>query len=136
MLRGLSRCVCGPILVLLLTIPALCSADCPEEPVGTWALKSFCPDGKTRSCLVILFKEESELKANYVSEGESRPAKAVLFERGILTLRVDGRYGGQTYGLTYKGKPAQGKIKGTVTWSYQWFSGSFLFEGEHVEQAV
>ena len=107
-----------------------------DDPVGTWVLKCVSPDGKRRECVVTVFKEGAILKGLYTADGETRPAKNVAFDEGLLSVEVEGKFAGQNYGLTYKGVPRGAALQGTVRFSFGWASGSFAFEGERIEQQV
>jgi hypothetical protein len=107
-----------------------------DDPVGAWVLKCVSPDGKRRECVVTVFKEGAILKGLYTADGETRPARNVAFDEGLLSIDVDGKFAGQTYGLTYKGVPREDSLEGTVRFSFGWASGSFAFEGERIEQQV
>jgi hypothetical protein len=107
-----------------------------DDPVGAWMLKCVSPDGKRRECVVTVFKEGAILKGLYTADGETRPAKNVAFDEGLLSVEVDGKFAGQNYGLTYKGVPRGDALQGTVRFSFGWASGSFAFEGERIEQQV
>lgn len=113
-------------LLLLAAAPA-------GDPVGTWKLKCVSPDGKDRSCLVRVVRQGGRLHGTYTVDGETRPAKGVAFEDGVLSIAVDGHFAGQAYGLTYTGRPAGDSLRGSVRWSYGIAAGSFTFEGERVE---
>jgi hypothetical protein len=107
-----------------------------NDPVGAWQLKCVSPDGKARECVVTISRTETALMGVCRSDGATQPVKRVAFEEGILCLEVEGRFAGQTYGLTYQGAPRGDALHGTVRWSYGWASGSFPFEGERVAQEV
>jgi hypothetical protein len=107
-----------------------------EDPVGAWTLKCVSPDGKQRECVVTVYREGSDLKGDYVADGVTQPAKNVIFEDGVLSVQVDGKFAGQSYGLTYKGVPRGDSLQGLVRWSFGWATGSFAFEGERIKQQV
>ena len=73
---------------------------------------------------------------DYAADGVTRPAKNVVFDDGVLSVDVDGKFAGQSYGLTYKGAPRGDALQGSVRWSFGWASGSFPFEGERIKQQV
>jgi hypothetical protein len=139
--RG-TRATCALMSILLLTCTLSGTRDDADtggeagNPVGAWMLKCVSPDGKRRECVVTIFKEGADLKGNYTADGKTRPAKNVAFNEGLLSIDVDGQFAGQPYGLTYKGTPTGDALRGTVTWSFGWASGSFAFEGERIEQQV
>jgi hypothetical protein len=108
----------------------------PAEPTGTWKLKCVSPDGKDRECLVTVCRDGKGWKGTYQADGETRAAKDVAFQDGAVSFRVDGKFAGQVYYLTYIGKPQGGTLNGTVRWSYGWASGSFAFRGERVLEQV
>jgi hypothetical protein len=139
--RRLTQRICSPSFLLLAACTLGAGSDGragkDEDPIGAWKLKCVSPDGKDRECVVTLFRDGKTLKATYRADGETRAAKDVVFEKGVLSFRVDGTFAGQVYGLTYNGKPQGGILKGTVRWSYGWAKGSFAFRGERlVEQVV
>jgi hypothetical protein len=107
-----------------------------EDPVGAWKLRCVSPDGKQRECVVAVYKEGSALKGDYTADSETRPAKSVVFDEGRLSVQVDGKFAGQSYGLTYVGVPRRDAIQGLVRWSFGWASGTFPFEGERIKQQV
>jgi hypothetical protein len=107
-----------------------------EHPVGAWKLTCVSPDGKQRECVVTVYREGSALNGDYVADGLTRPAKNVVFNDGVLIIDVDGKFAGQTYGLTYEGVPQGDALKGSVRWSFGWASRSFAFEGERIKQQV
>jgi hypothetical protein len=135
---------CGVVTVLLAT----CASGvvyCPtqvaignkaEDPVGAWKLRCVSPDGKQRECVVTVYSDGSALNAEYTADGVTRPAKNVVFEDGVLSVDVDGKFAGKPYGLTYKGVPRGDALQGLVRWSFGWASGSFAFEGERIKQQV
>jgi hypothetical protein len=135
---------CGALLVVL----AACTCDVlnetrdaaaiaqSDDPVGTWKLRCVSPDGKNRECLVTLFRNGAAMNGEYTTDGVTRRAKNVTFDEGVVSIEVDGRFGGQPYGLTYKGTPRCEAMEGSVRWSFGWASGSFPFRGERVEQQV
>jgi hypothetical protein len=107
-----------------------------EDPVGAWKLKCVSPDGKPRECVVTVFRVGMTLKAKHMVDGAEKPAKDVSFQQGILSFCIDGKFAGQTYELTYKGKPRGRDLQGQVRWSYGWATGSFAFEGERIARKV
>jgi hypothetical protein len=119
---------------------AVSNAPVEADPVaGAWRLRCISPDGKPRECVIAIFREQSSLKGRYAPDGEmndARPAKDVRFDNGILQVAVDGKFAGQTYGLTYSGTPKGDTLQGTVRWSFGWASGTFPFEGERVSAEV
>jgi hypothetical protein len=140
MRRRLTPRICGPSLIVL----AFCSFDAggdpgefkASEPVGAWKLKCVSPDGKDRACIVAVRRDGKALQGTIQADGETRPAKDVTFEGGVLSFGVDGKFAGQVYRLTYKGKPQGDTLNGTVRWSYSWASGTFAFRGERVVEQV
>ena len=102
------------------------------DPVGTWKLSCVCPDGKARDCVILVSREGQELKATYRADGVSRAARAISFDQGILSVKVDGDFAGSKYVLTYRGRPGTDSMCGDVGWSYLWASGSFTFKGERI----
>jgi hypothetical protein len=138
MLRGLPPGARGASIILLATFVATarCVEALPDDPTGAWKLKCVPPDGKARECIVIVAREGKSLQGTYSADGVKRAVKEIAFDRGILSVRVDGEFAGQSYGLTYRGKPAGDTLCGTVRWSYGWASGSFAFEGERIAQTV
>ena len=106
------------------------------DPVGAWKLRCVSPDGKQRECVVTVYREGSALKGDYAADGVTRPAKNVVFDDGVLSVDVDGKFAGQSYGLTYKGVPRGDALQGLVRWSFGWASGTFAFEGERIKQQV
>ena len=107
-----------------------------DNVLGAWKLKCTSPDGKVRECVVVLRREGTVLKGDYWDGKTIRPARNVGFERGELSFGVDGKYAGQVYTLTYKGRPRGDAVRGTVYWKYAWASGSFGFLGERIPQSV
>jgi hypothetical protein len=107
-----------------------------EDPVGAWKFTSVSPDGKHRECVITVYKEGAALRGDYAADGVTRPAKNVAFDDGVLSVDVDGKFAGQTYGLTYRGIPRGDALQGTVRFSFGWASGSFAFEGERIQQEV
>ena len=99
-------------------------------------LKCVSPDGKPRECVLTVFREGATLKGNYTVDGVTRPAKNVVFDEGVLSVEVEGKFAGQVYGLIYKGTPRGDALQGCVRWSFGWASGSIAFEGERIEQQV
>jgi hypothetical protein len=142
--RNLTPKACGVVFSLvavcaygaLQTTGDVGKGDQAEDPVGAWKLKCVSPDGKPRECIVTVFRDGAALKGNCTAEGVTRPAKSVVFDEGILSVEVDGKFAGQAYGLTYKGVPRGDALQGSVRWSYGWASGSLAFEGERIEQQV
>jgi len=140
MRRRLTRKFCGALIIAL----AFCAFDASDEPrdvkaadpVGAWKLKCVSPDGKDRECIVTVSRDEDVWKGTYQSDGTMRPANDVAFNEGVLSFRVDGKFAGQVYYLTYNGKPQGDTLDGTVRWSYGWASGSFAFRGERVLERV
>ncbi len=126
----------GPtgVLVAVFALASICEAGPAEDgdPVGTWKLSSVCPDGKSRDCVITVLRQDQSLKATYKADGRTRAARAVSFDRGILSITVDGDFAGSKYELTYRGKPAGNTLCGDVGWSYLWASGSFKFKGERI----
>ncbi len=110
--------------------------DRPDDPVGAWKLKCVPPDGKPRECVVTVFREGEALKAHYSADGETRPAKKVVFAEGRLSIEVDGKFAGQAYGLTYHGTPQGNIYQGSARWTFGWASGSFPFNGERLTAEV
>jgi hypothetical protein len=72
----------------------------------------------------------------YSAEGVTRPVGGIAFDKGELCVRVNGGFAGQTYRLTYRGRPAGDTLIGSVRWSYGVAGGSFAFEGERIGQDV
>jgi hypothetical protein len=138
MLRRLKMSTAAPAFFLLaaLTNPLPGEAAPPCDPTGQWMLRCVPPDGKARSCVVTIRREGGSIKGTYTADGETRDAEEVVFARGVLSVRVGGKYAGQSYGLTYVGRPAGDALRGTVRWSYGFVSGSFAFEGERIGQIV
>jgi hypothetical protein len=135
MLRTGMSAVRALLAMLALGIVAPGEAGEPNDPVGVWKFRSVCPDGKRRECLVTVFREHTALRGTYAAQGATRPAKDVVFDRGVLSVRVDGDFAGQAYELTYKGRPQADTLSGTVRWTYRWVSGSFAFDGERIAAA-
>jgi hypothetical protein len=78
-----------PLLFMLMVVCALSgnvgdAGGEADDPVGTWVFKCVSPDGKRRECVVTVFKEGPILKALYTADGETRPAKNVAFDEGLL----------------------------------------------------
>ncbi len=128
--HGRTRCHLGDNLSASLDL----QGRAPEDPAGTWKLTCVCPDGKSRDCVINVSKEGEELKATYKADGVMRAARSVAFERGILSVEVNGKFAGSRYGLTYKGRPEGDTICGDVHWTYTWASGTFAFKGERIEE--
>ncbi len=135
-MRDLMRGIGGQFVVLLAVwgLASVCEAAPPEDPIGNWKLKCICPDAKSRECIFIISREGEALKARYKADGVTRAARAVTFDEGILSVRVDGNFAGSKYGLTYKGKLEGDTLCGDVHWSYLWTSGKFAFKGERIEE--
>jgi hypothetical protein len=125
-------CACGA----LYATGDVGKGDQAEDAVDAWKLKCVSPDGKPRECIVTVFRDGAALKGDYTADGVTRPAKNVVFDEGILSVEVDGKFAGQAYGLTYNGTPRGDALEGSVRWSYGWVSGSFACEGERIEQTV
>jgi hypothetical protein len=123
-------------LLAACAVACRCEAAPPEDPVGTWKLKCVSPDGKHRECVVTISRDGKTLNGICTSDGVKRPIKEIVFDQGVLSVRVDGEFVGQVYGLTYKGKPVGDIYRGTVHWSYGWASGRFAFNGERIGQKV
>lgn len=134
MYRANNRAV--SLLLMVFCTTQLGAVSFPDESIGTWKLRSACPDGKTRHCVVILRREKDVLQGRYIVDGVEKAAKQVRFEQGVLVVQVEGMYRGREYGLTYKGQPAAGRINGTARWTYGWISGTFQFEGEKIAERV
>jgi hypothetical protein len=142
--RNLTRKLCGAVCILAAACTSggmhvtgdVGTGNSAEDPVGAWRLKCVSPDGKPRECVVTIFLEGDGLKGNYTADGVTRPVKTVVFDEGILSVEVDGKFAGQAYGLTYKGTPRGDTLQGTVRWSYGWASGALPFAGERTEQQV
>lgn len=94
------------------------------------------PDGKKRECVLAISREGKALSGTCTSDGVTRAAKTVVFAQGVLSVRVDGAYVGQVYGLTYKGKPVGDTFHGMAHWSYGWASGNFAFRGQRMTEKV
>lgn len=138
MLRALKHATCGFSVVLLAACAATPRGEAasPEDPVGTWKLKCVSPDGKSRECVVVISREGKALKGSCTADGVKRPVKNAVFDQGVLSVRVDGEYVGQSYGLVYKGKPVGDTLRGKAHWTYGWASGSFAFAGERVAAKI
>jgi hypothetical protein len=138
MFRHLKIGTTGSAVFLLASVALAlpCEAAPPGDPVGIWKLRCVAPDGKARACVVAIRREGEALKGIYTTDGQTREAKEVVFAQGVLSIRVDGQFAGQVYGLTYSGKPAGDALRGTVRWSYGIARGSFAFEGERIGQDV
>src|SRR3954470_8958895 len=97
MSRHLKIGTTGSALFLLanLTLPLPCEAAPPGDPTGVWKLKCVSPDGKARSCVVTLRREGEALKGTYTADGETRDAKEVVFDQGVLSISVGGRFAGR-----------------------------------------
>ena len=106
------------------------------DPLGAWKLRCVSPDGKQRECVVTVYSNGSALNAEYTADGVTQPAKNVVFEDGVLSVDVDGKFAGQSYALTYKGVPRGDVLQGLVRWSFGWASGSLAFEGERIKRQV
>jgi hypothetical protein len=119
-------------LLAVCILASICEAAPPEDPVGSWKLSCVCPDGKSRDCVITVSQHGRALTATYTADGVTRAARAVSFDRGILSVRVDGEFAGSAYKLTYEGKPSGDTLCGDVRWSYLWASGSFAFKGERM----
>lgn len=136
MSHGFVRRLVGPLGVLLavFALASTCEARPAEDgdPVGTWKLSCVCPDGKSRDCVIVVSRQDQALKATYKADGVTRAARAVSFDRGILSVKVEGDFAGSKYVLTYRGKPGKDTMRGDVNWSYLWASGSFTFKGERI----
>lgn len=124
----------GPsgVLLAVCTLASICQAGPPEDPVGSWKLSYVCPDGRSRDCVLTVSRHGQALKATCMADGVTRAARAVAFDQGVLSVRVDGEYAGSRYDVTYKGRPSGDTLRGDVCWSYLWASGSFAFKGERV----
>ena len=131
-MRDLARNTGGFAVVLMAAysfVPA-CEAAPPEDAVGRWKLTCICPDGKSRDCVINVIRDGRSLRAAYETGGVTRAARSVAFDRGILSVGVDGTFAGSGYKLRYEGKPEGDTICGDVRWTYRWASGSFAFTGE------
>jgi len=107
-----------------------------DDILGAWKLKCTSPDGKARESVLVLRREGTVLKGDFWDGKTTRPARNVAFERGELSFGVDGKYAGQVYTVTYKGRPRGDALRGAVHWKYGWASGSFGFVGERITQSV
>ena len=147
LLRRMTWIGCGVVPVLLATCAIgvryrhsqVEPGNKAEDPVGAWKLSCVSPDGKQRECVVTVYREGSALKGDYAADGVTRPAKNVVFDDGVLSVDVDGKFAGQSYGLNpYKGEyhGVENALQGSVRWSFGWASGSFPFEGERIKQQV
>lgn len=126
----------GRQLVAALAISSLtsiCQARPDDDPVGSWKLCCTCPDGKARDCVINVSRNGQALVASYQADGVTRAARRVVFDKGVLSVQVDGEFAGSRYQLTYTGKPAGNSYCGDVRWSYLWASGTFGFKGERIE---
>jgi hypothetical protein len=140
MRRRLTPRICAPSLIVL----AFCSFDTGGEPgdvkasdpLGAWKLKCVSPDGKDRECIVTFSRDGLAWKGTYQADGETRAAKDLAYDEGELSFRVDGKFAGLVYYLTYKGKPLGDNLNGTVRWSYGWASGTFGFRGERIAEQL
>lgn len=129
-LRGLGR-PCG-VLLAVCALASISEAGPPDDPVGNWKLSYVCPDGRSRDCVLTVSRRGQVLEATCTSDGVTHAARAVSFDRGILSVRVEGQYAGSRYDVTYKGRPSGATLRGDVRWSYLWASGSFAFQGERM----
>ncbi len=125
---------CAVVLMAACSFVPACEAAPPEDAVGRWKVTCVCPDGKSRDCVVNVIREGQALRATYKTDGVTRAARSVVFDRGILSVAVDGTFAGSGYKLTYKGKPEGDTIRGDVHWTYTWTSGSFAFTGERLSK--
>lgn len=132
MLRAILYGACGLSLALI----GSAWAAPPEDPVGTWKLRCIPPDGKPRHCVVTVSREGRAFMGTYSADGVTRRAEGIAFVKGELCIRVNGEFGGQTYRLTYRGRPAGASLTGSVRWSYGILAGSFPFEGERIGRNV
>jgi len=134
-MRDSTHNTCGFAVVLITacSFVTACEAAAPGDVVGRWKLMCVCPDGKSRDCVINVIREGQALRATYQTDGVTRAARSVAFDRGILSVAVDGTFAGSDYVLMYKGKPEGEMIRGDVHWTYTWASGSFAFRGERVK---
>src|SRR5690242_16476302 len=101
------------ILVAAYSFVPACEAAPPEDAVGRWRLTCVCPDGRSRDCVIDVIRGEGQaLRATYQTDGVTRAARSVAFDRGILRVEVDGEFAGSRYVLTYNGKPEGDTIRG------------------------
>ena len=135
---GLTRRTGGHVVALLAvcSLNSVCVAAPPGDAIGSWKLTCVCPDGKSRDCVIKISKEGQALRATYRADGVTRAARTVAFNRGVLSVEVDGHFAGSKYGLTYKGRPEGNTFCGDVLWKYSWASGKFAFKGERVEESA
>jgi hypothetical protein len=122
------------VLMAAYSFVSACEAAPLEDAVGRWKLTCVCPDGKSRDSVINVIREGQALRATYKADGVTRAARRASFDRGILSVEVDGTFAGSGYGLTYKGKPEGDTICGDVHWTYTWTSESFAFKGERVKE--
>jgi hypothetical protein len=137
--RRLSACMAFSIAtcaLALVTTRGEAGDPQPDLLLGAWKLKCTSPDGKARECILVLSREGTLLKGDYVVGKTTRPARYVEFDRGELRFLVDGKYAGQVYTLIYKGRPRGNALQGAVHWKYGWASGSIDFTGERITQSV
>jgi hypothetical protein len=120
----------------LMPVSSEAGAPQADDLLGAWKLKYTSPDGKARQCVVALSREGAVLRADYSDAKATRPARNVAFERGELSFWVDGKYAGQVYTLTYRGRPRGNTLRGAVHWKYGWASGSLDFVGERITRSV
>lgn len=125
------------VMLAICSVVSFCEAGPPVDPVGSWKLCCVCPDGRSRDCVINVSRDGRSLKASYNTDGVTRDARSVVFDRGKLSVQVDGEFGGSRYKLTYEGRPIGDTLCGDVHWSYLWASGTFAFKGERmVERGV
>ena len=140
MRQPLTQRICGPSFLVLAVCALGAGGDGrdgkDEDPVGAWKLKCVSPDGKDRECIVTFSRDGPAWKGTYQADGETRAAKDLAYDEGELSFRVDGKFAGRVYYLTYKGKPLGDNLNGTVRWSYGWASGTFGFRGERIAERV
>ena len=69
------------VLLAVYTVTPVGEAAPPEDAIGSWKLTCVCPDGKSRECVITITQEGRALKATYKSDGVTRAAKSVSFDR-------------------------------------------------------
>ena len=105
------------------------AGDDAAKVLGSWRLKFVAPDGQRHEPLLTLTKVDGRLSGSYKNDEEELKTKDIEVQKGRLRFKVDGKYEGQDYTLTFTGKTEANSIKGEIHYEYGDQTGSFDFEG-------
>jgi acetyl esterase/lipase len=101
-----------------------------NDVIGNWKLTYEPGEGQTRTPVLAVSKDGSDLKGECVDGDQTSAVKDVRFKDGKLRFRRDGQYNGAPASATFEGQVKGDAIEGQGRWEYQGMSGSFPFAGE------